>query len=188
MEKLQELYERKDFGEVWLRISGDIKIRKYKKLNDLPEINNLPEKVKQHVHSAANNIKFNYEVVRDEGLIYSTAYVVLLDQRDENWIGIFQYNYATTAVKITGLVLGGICIGGILYFFSAAAAQYINSLVGYIAQNYMVLRNAIVQFAGILLTGIAFRAFARWLMNEHSEWNILIAACILKKLQEVRGS
>lgn len=188
MDRLRELYDREDFNEVYLRLSNDIKIRKYRHLKDLPEINDLPSHIQDKIYSAANGLKFNHETIRDEGNIYSTAYVVLFDQGEENWLGMFKYDYATTVVKIVELVLGaGVLIGGIWYF-SAAAAKYLNSVIGYISQNYKATQDSILKYAGILFSAAAYREFVKWLMNEHSEWNMLIASCILKKLESVRGS
>jgi hypothetical protein len=187
MDELVRLYDRDDFKQVWRSVSADIKIRTYQKLNDLPLIQNLPSSVQTQIYSAANNMNFNYETVVDEGVLYNTAYVVLFDQNKENWMGMYQYNYATTLSKGLAIVLGlGVCIGGI-YYFSTAAAQHVSSVIGFISENYAWLQNAIIKYAGIIFSVATFNAFRKWLLNEHSEWRILVAACILKKIQSIRG-
>lgn len=187
MEELVKMYDREDFKQVWRSVSSDIKIRTYQKLSDLPEIQKLPSSVQTQIYSAASNVSFNYETIVDEGTLYNTAYVVLFDQKKENWMGIYQYNYATSLSKGLAILLGlGVCIGGI-YYFSTAAAQHVSSVIGFISENYAWLQNAIVKYAGTIFSLATFYAFKNWLLNEHSEWKMLVAACILKKIQTIRG-
>ena len=189
MNELQKLYARDDFAEVWLKVAGDIKIRKYKNLQDLSEIQSLPSNVQSKVCAVAINEKFNYETVVDEGTLYNTAYVVVFDEKGhENWMGMYQYNYATTLTKAVSSALGlGVCIGGV-YYFVGVAPLHANTLIGYISQNYKNLQDWIIQMAGSLFSAATYVAFQKWLMNEHSEWKILVAACILKKMESVRYS
>ncbi|CAF1253244.1 unnamed protein product [Adineta steineri] len=187
MDELQKLYDRDDFKEVWLRVATDIKIRTYENLNDLPEVQNLSSKVQQQIHSAANRVQFNYETIIDEGMFYNTAYVVLFDQNKENWMGMYQYNYATTLSKGLAVALGlGVCVGGV-YYFCAAAPQHVSTLIGFISSNYASLQNWIIRVAGTIFSIATYKAFLNWLTNEHSEWKMLVAACILKKIQNTRG-
>ncbi len=186
MDEIKKLYDRKDFDETYIRLRNDIKIRKYKNLNDLPEINELPSKVQTTIRSAATNLNFYYETVVDEGWFSNKAYVVVFDQGKENWMGMFEYSYATTAVKIGGIIGAGVCVAGVWYY-SGAIAEYVNSVIGYISQNYANLQNSILKYAEVLFSVATFIAFRKWLLNEQSEWKMLITACILKKLQSVRG-
>ncbi|CAF1435336.1 unnamed protein product [Adineta ricciae] len=187
MNELEVLYDRDDFKQVWRQVSTDITIRAYQNLGDLPEIRNLPLKIQEQIYSAENNQRFNYETIIDEGIFYNTAYVVVLDPNKEKWMGIYKYNYATTLSKGLALTLGGgVCIGGI-YYFCALAPAHVESLIGFISANYKALFDAIIKVAGTTFSAATFLAFRKWLTDEQSYWKMLVAACILKKMQTTRG-
>ncbi|CAF1542898.1 unnamed protein product [Adineta ricciae] len=117
MDELQKLYERHDFAKVWSQVASDIKIRKYQNLKDLSEIQSLPSNLQSKVCAVSIDEKFNYETVVDEGTFFNRAYVVVLDEKsNENWMGMYHYDYATTLTKGASSFLGlTVCIGGVYY-------------------------------------------------------------------------
>lgn len=188
MDDLKFLFDREDFKSVWLQLAADIKIRTYQKLNDIPEFDALSNELQKRIKGFANGVKFNYETFYDEGNIYSTAHVVLIIQENSNWIGMFRYNYATTLTKAVSLALGvGVCIGGV-YYFCQAAPELVASVIKYISANIEKVWDGVTKSAGKMFTKDAFNAFVKWLTNNYTAWNLLIAACILKKLQGIRSS
>ncbi|UJR19626.1 hypothetical protein I4U23_022760 [Adineta vaga] len=160
-----KLFGRDDFKEVWRQIPSDIKIRKYIKVRrDLPEIRNLSSRIQDEIY---------YQLM----WYYSTK------EKKTGW-EYFNIKLCKNCYKISWVNSDSCGVGiVVLYYFSAAATKYVLSVIGYISQNKNTLRDALIKYTGVILSAATFYAFKRWLMNDHCEWNILIAACILKKLK-----
>jgi hypothetical protein len=188
MEDLRFLYDREDFRQVWLQVATEIKIRTYDKLNDIPEFDVLPSGVQNKIKCFAKGVKFNYETFYDEGNVYSAAYVVLIIQENQNWLGMFPYHYATTLSKAVMSLFGcGVLVGGV-YYFCSAAPKYLQPLIDFISKNSEKVLAGLAGLASQLFTKEALTSFMKWLTNDNSAWNFLVAACILRKLQGVRGN
>ncbi|CAF1435294.1 unnamed protein product [Adineta ricciae] len=188
MEDLKFLYDRDDFKQVWLEIAAEIKIRTYDKLHDVYELKALPNRVQNEIIGFARGVKFNYETFYDTGNVYSTAHVVLIIQENGNWLGMFPYHYTTTLTKAIVTALGcGVLVGGI-YYFCSASPQYLQSLIKFILENSKEVMNGLAGLAKQLFTKEAFNTFVKWLTNDNSAWHLLIAVCILRKLQGIRTS
>ncbi|CAF1542936.1 unnamed protein product [Adineta ricciae] len=188
MEDLKLLFEREDFKHVWLQIAADIKIRTYDELNDIPEFGALPSQLRNKIQCFAKGVKFNYETFYDAGSIYSTAHVVLIIQENENWLEIFPYHYATTLTKTVMTLFGSAVLVSGIYYFCAASPEYLAPLIKFILANSDKVQNGLASLARQLFSREGFNTFMEWLTNDNSAWHLLIAACILKKLQGIRNS
>ena len=173
------LYGSEGFDQLRWRIVTDIRIRKFDRLNNVPEFYELPIELQNEIRTVIENIN-DYRVFRSEQ--YSNkSHAILFTNDNEKWMAIFQEKRLSINTRA---LFVSILICGLFYIWQVVKLRTSNTSKGIISY----LESNLFQMALIIMTlALAFYLSRKWLSTRDSKYNALVEACMLEKLRKLTG-
>ena len=107
MEGLHAVTDRDDFKKFYRNVEANIIIRKFQRLDNIPEFSRLPSKIQQQIRIMNELHVFAHVALQDEGFLYTTIYTAVINKlEEENWFGLLSYNQTTGVTAIFNPLLG----------------------------------------------------------------------------------